>query len=286
MHPTVHVIHRGEPQGFYAAFNDEESNRWWNGFGTTMPNGKNTLPLTVEINVPHTGIDRRIGGVFIEHPASDHRFLAHRGKIGGGRKGISKERFFDLYSGESITARDGDRETEVFPIGGMEDDALAEHLSEFIHEVQRIKSLAVGAPKPPRGGAEFTPEFEGQRRSRLQEPITAIVRHGSVVRYLRAKLASSGLTVGNDRARDLYTIRARRMLHLFEVKTDIRPSSIYTGIGQLLVHGRSIDTRIKLYLVVPGVPTRMLRRTLTELGIAIVRYEWRSGKPALDSFPI
>lgn len=67
--------------------------------------------------------------------------LLHRGKIGGGRTGISKKLFWDRYQGETRMVRDGGRETEMALVGALDTPDFVEAVAAFIYEVDRIKRI-------------------------------------------------------------------------------------------------------------------------------------------------
>ncbi len=71
---------------------------YWHAFGIGRPEGGANIPITCEINFPLCGIDRRTGGAFAEDHAG-RVFVVHRGKLGGGRKGIGKSLFENHYRG-------------------------------------------------------------------------------------------------------------------------------------------------------------------------------------------
>jgi hypothetical protein len=75
--------------GFWVVFGLEELSRYWCAYGTLDPNQHGSLEITCEINPPTEGIDRHCGGVFLKDIRSGF-YLAHSGRVGGGRKGIGK----------------------------------------------------------------------------------------------------------------------------------------------------------------------------------------------------
>src|SRR5688572_26120611 len=76
-----------EDEGFWVVFGEEELSRYWCAYGTMDPNTRASVDITCEINPPTEGIDRRCAGVFLKDSGSG-LYLAHSGKVGGGRKGI------------------------------------------------------------------------------------------------------------------------------------------------------------------------------------------------------
>lgn len=66
---------------------------------------------------------------------------------------------------------------------------------------------------------------------------------------------------------------------LFEVKTDTNTTSIYTGLGQLMLHGAREDVSPRRILVVPGEPDATTREALMRLGVSVLSYTWKDSSP-------
>jgi len=116
-------------------------NRWWNVFGIGQPVSYESLGITCEINIPMRGIDRNIAGAFTED--GDKRiFISHRGnRWGGGRKGITKELFWQNYSGHSEVIDDGGRYARVAIIAEIGNPKLPSDITTFVNWVARTKGL-------------------------------------------------------------------------------------------------------------------------------------------------
>ncbi len=104
--------------GIWVASNKVSSSRYWNGFGIGKPEKESMIPIVCEINFPLKGINRRIGGAFIKDNTGAVSVI-HRGKIGGGKKGIGKALFIDNYTGEWKTVKDGEMESNVALVGAI-----------------------------------------------------------------------------------------------------------------------------------------------------------------------
>lgn len=128
------------PLNFWVAIADS-GNRYWNALGIGNP-FKDGSTIIAEINPPKTGIDRNIAGVFIEDKKGTI-YLAHRGKIGGGRKGIGKEAFLDWYKEPLDLVFDEDRHVMLIVIGALDDEKLIESLATFTKSVSVFKDQAI-----------------------------------------------------------------------------------------------------------------------------------------------
>ncbi len=118
-------------------------NRYWNAFGTSRPDAEKSVHITVEVNPPHSGIDRKMGGAFARDPASGEVYWVHRGRIGGGQKGIGAELFWARFRG-GVGMREPEREelARVVVVGKVGSADLPRDVAGFVHEVARIKAAA------------------------------------------------------------------------------------------------------------------------------------------------
>ncbi|MBK8196498.1 MAG: hypothetical protein IPK76_26115 [Lewinellaceae bacterium] len=260
---------------------EEGDNRYWNAFGIGRPIPEKNNSITCEINFPYEGIDRRIAGVWGKD--SDNVVLLHRGKIGGGRKGIGKSLFLDKYRGEYVNILDGDTENHVALIGSLNSKRFLQQVANFVHEVHRIKNLAEDAAEDvdsiddeqsmPDLGFDFTAEGHGKRRYTRREEIEAISNHGIIINALADQLTSRGFAVGNDRKRDLFTVNNDKIDRLFEAKTDLSNGSIYSAVGQLMMYSaeKCLDDNHKV-LVLPKKLKASAEKTVAKLGLDILYY--------------
>src|SRR3990172_8798480 len=83
-------------------------NRDWYAFGLADPTAVHKLNISAEINPPRTGINRRIGGVFL---TDGHRiYLGHRGNnINQVTKRAFRRHFHEGRAGHWMTADDDGR---------------------------------------------------------------------------------------------------------------------------------------------------------------------------------
>jgi len=114
--------------------------RFWNCFGIHSPQKQQTLRITVEINPPHEGENRRIGGLFAQD-AENRIYIAHTGKVGGGREGIGQKAFrkyFQDLQWQEIATLSG-RQTALV-LGPIDGADFRKELADFVHKVAEFKS--------------------------------------------------------------------------------------------------------------------------------------------------
>lgn len=256
-------------------------NRFWNGFGIGRPKVGENVPIVCEINFPLKGIHRNIAGAFVEDD-SGNVFVAHRGRIGGGRRGIGKSLFEDRYRGKWAIVKDGKVESSIALIGALNSPNFARQVSTFVHDVGRIKhELPSARPVIIDSWKQhiFRKEFVGTEVYQQRENIEAECDHGVIVNDLAEALQKYGYRVGNDMNRDLYVVdRKGRIKTVFEVKADISTSSIYEAIGTLLFNNIHLPYYPRLILVFPyGLPKTYARK-LEKLGIEVLAFKWKDDK--------
>jgi len=257
----------------------ELPNRYWNAFGIEDPGQPGSIDVVCEVNFPYNGVNRKIAAVLIED-AKGSLYVAHSGRIGGGREGIGKQSFWEHFRGGKpvpVTYPDG-KDSDFIVLGRIGDKQLPRQLALFVHEVARIKALIASGDNPTSARAEatkYTPEFAGMRKS---YPLGGVVEsesyHGLVVDALAKQLDAAKVAYGNDGARDMF-IRDQHgwVKLLFEVKTDLSTTSIYGAVGQLMFHGAQVDRPPRRVAILPGVPDRRTRLVLSRLSIHTVSYQ-------------
>jgi hypothetical protein len=263
-------------------------NRYWCVFGTTDPADAKNLSMTCQINPPTEGVIKSVAGMFAIGQRGQV-FLTHSGKVGGGRRGVGQTSFLDQFRGRDgmtdVQMPDGSLRLMIV-VGRLDDPAFTKQVGHFVHEVERVKRLltaapvkAAGKPKVPR--PSFSPEFAGKRQSYHHEgAVEADARHGLVVGEMARFLRERQISHGNDRNRDLYVLDMRgRVTILFEAKTAVDSTSIYTAVGQLMLNGKAEATDPRRVLVVPAHPDQRTGNALDALGIDVVTYRWLDDTP-------
>lgn len=269
-------------EGIWSLF-DEGDNRYWCCFGTKDPQERGNLSITCEINVPFEGFDRRIAALF-GRADDGNLYLAHSGKIAGGRLGIGKEAFLNSYRGknwDTVFWPDG-KESDVIVIGRLDGQSLPAQITHFVREVERFKrTVTVGGEVVP---PTFKPEFSGTRRGyRVKGRIEAQCNHGLIISALAAELEKCGLIISNDSVRDLFIPDNGKIKILFEAKTDTSTTSIYRAIGQLMFHGATQNIAPKRVMVLPELPKKQTQEVLERLGIDVLTYSWSKNQPVFEN---
>jgi transcriptional regulator with XRE-family HTH domain len=122
---------------------DRLADRYWCAFGTDDPVSASMLSIACEINPPREGINRRCAGLFVRDD-SGAVFIAHSGKIGGGRPGIGKSRFMQARGQQDVVSvqfPDG-LEGDYIVLGRIDDQNLLARLAEFVRAIAQFKQEA------------------------------------------------------------------------------------------------------------------------------------------------
>jgi hypothetical protein len=255
--------------------------RYWNGFGIGRPEGGTAIAITCEINFPLCGVDRRTGGAFAQDRAG-RLFVVHRGKLGGGRKGIGKSLFENHYRGAWEVIDDGGEETLVAVIGILQSPRFARQIAEFVRKIARIKETAAARSSQAEltfGELRLREELIGARYREQERETGAECDHGLIVRDLSEALKGHGLLTGNDGCRDLLAInRKGRIRAVFQVLTEMSLAGIHAGATQLLLNGLSLPGDPLLFLTLPHTPEEALREKLKRLNIDLLIYNWQGDR--------
>ncbi len=119
-------------------------NRFWCAFGIDDPTSNAMVSITCEINPPYSGINRQCAGLFIAD-STGSIYLAHSGKIGGGRKGIGKTAFMDSRNKNNVVPVQfpDKKDADYIVIGGINDSDFLAELAAFVHGVSEFKLEAL-----------------------------------------------------------------------------------------------------------------------------------------------
>jgi len=259
--------------GFWMATREFDT-RYWNAFGVVEPHDGARLSITCELNLGFDPTDRRIGGVAIEDDEGT-AYIAHRGRVGGGRKGIGKQAFLSQYTGPLEILNSGE---VVAVISRLDSPELPDSLSRYIGSVARFKeAVRAGdtgsSPRKPFSFPCYAPEFVGgRRRYTISEEIDAQCQHGLVVDALYRRIDRAGFGPRNNQSMDLFLLPTDDTAGvLFEVKTRCDATSVYTGVGQLLLNTPPTGSWARILVLPVGVGVDLEER-VRSLGITVLTY--------------
>jgi hypothetical protein len=238
--------------------------RYWNAFGVGRPEKGSRVSITCEINFPLSGI------------------VVHRGKLGGGRKGVGKGLFEDHYRGVWEVMDDGGEETTVAMIGVLNSPRFARQVAQFVRKIARIKeAAAVQSAQEELRFDELTlrEDLIGDRCPDQERETGSECDHGLIVRDLSEALRERELRTGNDGCRDLLVMnRTGRVLAVFQILTEMSPTDIHTRATQLLLDGLSLPGNPLLILALPHAPEDTLWEKLRRLNIDFLVYGWEEDR--------
>jgi 5-methylcytosine-specific restriction protein B len=140
-------------------------NRWANGFGLGDPAAVPMLTVVTWINPSFDGSRRSGAGVFFRD-ADGHAWLAHSGRIGGGKKGIGRIAFLDGFSSAVETIEGHD----YVVIGRIAAAEFLDELAAFVRAVQTFKA-GVGREETNGDGEDEEGEGEGDESGDLADDL-------------------------------------------------------------------------------------------------------------------
>lgn len=270
------------------------------------------MQIEVQLNFPATKYSRQFAGAFVKD-ANGEISIAHRGKLTRGHGAISKEKVFRAFADQTIEAEDNGLTSTLILISPMDDKTLPDRLWRFASDAREVANRLIaeaGTQDPATSNApsgkvtagrttptqasnlgklrEYFDEFSGKTDRKGYRSGVRVVEHGDVVRALNEQMTDSGASQ-KSQAIDLAIVTAS-MVDLFEVKTSDRTTDVYTGLGQLFIHGASLGDRLKVpvrkHLVLPKRPYEALAKILEEKGeVNIVQYEKRGGGYHFTNLP-
>lgn len=119
---------------------DSKSPRYWNGFGLAETlSDKNSNNIVVEINIPTTGINRKVAG-FYARDDNGNICLFHRGRIGGGRPGINKTAFLNWSSYKLTDVITLNRKESAILVGDVAGNDFVANLHKFVITIEHFKA--------------------------------------------------------------------------------------------------------------------------------------------------
>lgn len=267
--------------GIWLASHAVNEVRYWNAFGGGKPRPGNVVPIITEINFPFNGIDRKTGGAFARDPWGNV-FVIHRGKIGGGKKGVGKSFFENNYRGIWSFMEDGNDITQVAVIGALNSPHLAWQTAHFVKKVEMLKSAAVDSPQMEINFAQacFREDLTGDLPSVEEPDIKAQCDRDLIICNLAAFLQHRKLKIGNDANHELFLLEnsRNRKSHVFGVLTDAREKEVLAAAAKLLLQTASDRGNPKLILILPEEKVTTYSQILQKLGITVTGFYWDGDK--------
>lgn len=263
---------------------DQQTPRYWNSFG--VYNAVGSLQIAVEINIPIDSNTRRVSGFFAKDDSTGTIYLMHDGGVGGGRQGIGQENFLRWSSKRPVPVivSDGGERFGII-VSGLDDENLSVNISSFVQSVIYFKAAVVSgeplAVETERGRASYQSyfkEYSGRKKGSRKKEFEYITRHGDIVHalsewVLHSRTKKAALKVVKNAFIDLGLVdKEGNLRELYEVKTNSSRQTLYTAVGQLMVHQGSTEELVEKYVVLPKgeAVSYDIREAFTAMGIQIL----------------
>ncbi len=254
--------------------------RYWNGFGISLKSG--SADIVVEINPPLEGVKGQVAGLFAKDPQG-WRYLIHRGRIGGGRKGVGLNAFWEWYRGSGVNIlTKSNHSFEALYVCCVDSRDAVDNVYRFVREVKQFKDeVKEGSNSrvPGQGLPQtlsYNPEFFGRKRGGARRISDHFSWHGRVVDALYQSLAQEygAYQIFNTREIDLGVHGPNEPVAIYEVKTTCSSQSIYTGIGQLFFHTSGLEASRKVLVVPRSELGDEIRNIIESMGIKVLSYRF------------
>lgn len=255
--------------------------RHWNAFGVGKPGMSSVLSIASEINFPWAQIDRKTGGTFAQD-SWDNVFVVHRGKIGGGRKGVGKSLFEQNYRGVWSFMEDGDSISQVAVIGHLASNRFALQAAQFVKKIEIMKLSAAESTQTEMDFSEITfrEDLIGSEAPLPEDEIISACDHDLIVSELAALLKRQKIKIGNDTESELFAVDSseNRISHIFEIVTDTKEKSILAAAGKLLLQNSVAAVNPLPVLVLPKDKMNYYEPELRRINISAVGFHWQEEK--------
>jgi|SRR5208283_5827591 len=255
--------------------------RYWNAFGVGKPGASSVLSIASEINFPWAQIDRKTGGAFAED-ACGNVFVIHRGKIGGGKKGVGKSLFEHNYRGVWAFMEDGDSISQVAVIGALNSPRFALQAAQFVKKIEILKSTAAPSTQTEMNFSEITfrEDLVGSAPNLAEDEISFACDHDLVVGSLAALLQRQKIKIGNDTESELFTVdpSENRISYIFEVLTDTKEKNVLAAATKLLLQTSAVALNPLPVLVLPEDKMSHYEQELRRINISVIGFRWQEEK--------
>jgi hypothetical protein len=283
------ISHNGS---FWLATVEPDSNqitpRYWNSIGEYRANG--VLQITVEINIPTQDTTKRVAVFFARDEQADKVYLLHDGSVGGGGAGIGRASFLAWSGAKLIPVEDSKGEVRpgilITPIQGKDigDNVarFAQTVSDFKQAVAKGEAENASQQASQQTYADYFREFSGKKKGQRIREIEYTTRHGKIVHALSewrktriSPQSSTSERIVKNVYIDLGIVDASgNLTELYEVKPNVERQSLYTAIGQIMVHDDASFKNLQRFIVLPEsdeIPHDVVR-TLKRLNITTLRF--------------
>jgi hypothetical protein len=255
--------------------------RYWNAFGIGKPGASGVLSIASEINFPWDQIDRKTGGAFAED-AWGNVFVIHRGKIGGGKKGVGKSLFEQNYRGVWSFMEDGDSISQVAVIGNLKSGRFALQAAQFVKKIEIMKLSAAASAQTEMDFSEvtFREDLMGSSAPLPEDEIISACDHDLVVSELAAVLKRQKIKIGNDSENELFAVNTseNRISHIFEVLTDAKEKNILAATGKLILQTSFAAINPLPVLVLPEYRLSYYEQELKRINVSVIGFHWQNEK--------
>jgi hypothetical protein len=286
----MRIYHNGQYwSGSFPPKPRDKTPRYWTPFGEYRESG--VFHIAVEINVPTTTNTKRTKGFFARDTETSRVYLMHDGGVGGGQKGVGKWEFLRWSDLEVVPVVDSQGETRLgIVVAPIDSQTTADDISHFVQKVidfkHAVRSGEVGpvTPSERRTYKDYYDEFAGRKRRRRIAEMEYISRHGQIVTALhdwRQRHAKSNGKIVKNAYVDLGIENTHGVLkEIYEVKTNCDRQTLYSAIGQILVHDHSRNGTCQRFVVLPKgdqIPEDV-RHAFTRSNISVLHFNLKGDK--------
>lgn len=249
--------------------------RYWNVFGLGKPHADGHLPIIAEINFPWAGIDRKTGAAFARD-AWNRIFVIHRGKIGGGKKGIGKSLFEEYYRGVWAWMDDGDALSQVAVVGALGSSRFALQVAQFVTKIERLKSTAALSLQTSLNFSEvsFHEELIGHPPPMPFDDVTCACDQNLVISQLAQLLKRWKFKVGNDVTHELFLVHpaSDRLSHLLAVSAGGDEIRVLAAAAKLLLQQSAESDHPAAILIMPEDAMNLYIQQMQRIHIEVLGY--------------
>lgn len=273
-HPEHNLIVRDD-LGIWTAPSQRLTNRLWTPFGTLPMKPKGSLQMVVQINPV---IDRNVNqgstsGILAVDEAGDE-WICHTGWVNGRKKAELLQR--SERPVETAT-RQGLSSIPVLPVARISDPNWLRDIADYVHEVSEFKFGTAPAKKISKASKQsdfkgLPEENESTSKVKAREGHTMKRHHGVIRNRLKDLLIDHGLAAHRDGPRDIFVGRSISPDIEFEIKSNSTSQSIFTAVGQLLVHSTMTPAKVKA-AVLPSTLSNEAAKAIRSLGIHVVTFD-------------